>query len=58
MDLILDELYFGIIDMNTSCFNQNSNIVKAMVTLIGVENILTKLLDGKEKRLFSDSTNA
>lgn len=58
MDSILEDLYFGNIDMNTQGFNRNSDVAKAMDTLVKVEDRLTELLDGKEKQLFLDYVNA
>ncbi len=58
MGSMLEELYFGNIDMNTQGFNRNSDVAKAMDTLVDVEDKLTTLLEGKEKKLFLDYTNA
>ena len=58
MDSILEELYFGNIDMNTQSFDRNSDVSNAMDTLVKVEDKLTELLEGKEKQLFLDYVNA
>lgn len=58
MESILQELYFGNVDMNTQSFDRNSDVAKAMNTLVDVEDKLTTMLEGKEKQLFLDYVNA
>ena len=58
MEHILEELYFGNINMNAQKFDRNSSVKKAMATLEETEEKLTVLLEGKEKQLFLDYVNA
>lgn len=58
MRRILEELYFGNIDPNTSFFPKDSNYGRAMETISDTENKLMELLEGKEKKLFLDFVNA
>lgn len=58
MSNILEDLYFGNLDMNTQSFDRSSSVAKAMNTLVDVEDKLTASLEGKEKQLFLDYINA
>lgn len=55
---ILEELYFGNLDADVQHYDRNSDVAKAMDTLVEVEEKLTTILDGKEKQLFLDFVNA
>ncbi|MFI3327321.1 MAG: hypothetical protein R3Y35_14305, partial [Clostridia bacterium] len=55
---ILEELYHGNINPNTKIYTQNSNYAKAMKLLSDNEELLLKLLDEKEKKLFIEYVNA
>lgn len=55
---IIEELYFGNIDPNMKQFIENDNFKKAMYTFIDNEDELTKLLEGKEKKLLLAILNA
>lgn len=55
---ILEELYFGNLDADVQPYDRNSDVAKAMDTLVEVEEKLATILDGKEKQLFLDFVNA
>ena len=55
---ILEELYFGKLDPNTVSFDRSSCYGKATQTIVDHENKLMELLEGKEKELFTDFSNA
>ncbi|MFI3326971.1 MAG: hypothetical protein R3Y35_12505 [Clostridia bacterium] len=55
---ILEELYHGNINPNTKMFIGNTNYAKAMEKLSDNEELLIKLLDDKERKLFLDYVNA
>ena len=55
---VLEDLYFGEAQPNTDNYDTNPRLKKAAQTLAENEEILLKLLDGKEKSLFLDYINA
>jgi len=58
MRRVLEELYHGNINPNVKLFIRNTQYSKAMQTLSDNEDLLCKLLEGKEKKLFLDLQNA
>lgn len=58
MHKMLEELFYGNINLNDQTFIRNTDFDKAMRTLSGNEDKLTELLDSKEKKLFLDLVNA
>ena len=58
MQNVLEDLFFGEIQPNVRGDNENPRYKKAVQTLDENEEILTKLLMGKEKKLFLDLVNA
>ena len=55
---ILEELYFGNISPNISCFEHNPNYVHAMEKSAATEENLLKLLDEPTKSMFITFCNA
>ena len=55
---VLEDLFFGEIQPNLWDCNKTPRLQKAGQTLDKNEEILTKLLEGKEKKLFLDLVNA
>ncbi len=55
---ILQDLFYGNIDPNTGSFDKDSEYGKAMRTIADNEEKLLVLLNGTEKNLFLDFTNA
>ncbi|MCL2343985.1 MAG: hypothetical protein FWC62_08855 [Firmicutes bacterium] len=58
MQSVLEDLFFGEIRSNIYDPNKNPRLKKAGQTLDENEEILSKLLEGKEKKLFLDFLNA
>lgn len=55
---ILEEFYYGNIEVNTQGFDRHSQVGKAMAIIAQREEQLTELLEGKEKKLFLEFCNA
>lgn len=58
MKKVLEDLYFGEIQPNISGHDENSSLRKAEQIADENEEILLKLLDGKEKRFLLNLVNA
>ena len=58
MSRILEDLYFGELDVNTHKMNEGTALHKATTTMHDSEIKLMGLLEGKEKQLFLDYVNA
>ena len=58
MNSILEDLYFGELDVNTQGFECGSSGAKAMGVIEEMETKLPLLLEGKEKSMFLDYANA
>ena len=58
MNSILEELYYGELDVNTESFEHNSAEAKAMEIIEDREEKLPLLLTGKEKEMFLEYVNA
>ncbi|MCL2343566.1 MAG: hypothetical protein FWC62_06690 [Firmicutes bacterium] len=58
MQSVLEDLFFGEIRPNVCGNSKNPRLQKAGQTLDENEEILLKLLEGKEKKLFLDFVNA
>lgn len=56
MKRVLEDLYFGEIQPNIS--NENPRLQKVEQVVDGNEEVLLKLLEGKERKLFLDLVNA
>ena len=54
----LKEFYYGDIRPNEKEFDHNSQLQESMLTIARNEELLTKLLSGKEKRCFLEFVNA
>ncbi len=55
---ILEELFYSNLNPSNSNFKNNYELKKAIETVLKNEELLTQLLEGKEKNLFLDYTNA
>jgi len=58
MKSVLEDLYFGETRLQICDYVESPRLKKAVETLNKNEEILLKLLDGKEKTLFIDFINA
>lgn len=58
MSRILEDLYFGELDVNTQSINEGTALHKATSIIDDSENKLMVLLEGKEKSIFLDYVNA
>lgn len=58
MKKVLEDLYFGEIQPNISNYDNNPRLKKCSQIVDENEAILTKLLEGKERKLFLDLVNA
>ena len=58
MDSFIRELYYGNINPNARKFDRNSPYAKAMDTVAKNEEILSGLLTGKEKEMFTEFCKA
>ena len=58
MKKVLEDLYFGEIQPNTGNYDQNPQIKKSAQTVDENEEILLRILEGKERKLFLDLVNA
>lgn len=58
MKKVLEDLYFGEIQPNISNYDENPQLKKSIQLVDENEEILLKLLDGKERKLFLDFVNA
>ena len=58
MNSILEDLYFGELDVNSQGFECGSAEARAMEIIDDVEEKLTLLLTGKEKTMFLEYANA
>ena len=58
MKKVLEDLYFGEIQPNISNYDQNEDWKKSAQIVDGNEELLLRLLEGKEKKLFLDLVNA
>ena len=54
----MEDLYFGEIQPNISNYDKNPRIKKSVQAVDENEEILLKILDGKERKLFLDLVNA
>ena len=55
---ILEELFYGNLNPNNQTFKHKSQYGKAMDVIARNEEILTEILEGKEKSRFLDFVNA
>ena len=58
MKSILEDLFFGEVQPQINGYGENPRLKKVTQTLAETEEVLLKLLDGKEKRLFIEMINA
>ena len=58
MKKVLEDLYFGEIQPNISDYDENPRLKKSAQVVDENEEILLKILDGKERKLFLDLVNA
>ena len=58
MNSILEDLYFGELDVNTQGFESGSSQAKAMEIIDDREEKLSILLEGKERSMFLEYANA
>lgn len=58
MKSILKEIYFGNIVPNQKSFNPNSDYGKAVKTLVDKEEKLLEVLNGSEKFMFNEFSDA
>jgi len=58
MKSAIEELFFGEIQPNVSDYGENPRVKKAERILCENEDVLLKLLNGKEKKLFVELVNA
>lgn len=58
MNSVLEDLYFGELDVNVQGFECGSSEAKAMETIDDREEKLSILLTGKEKAMFLEYANA
>lgn len=58
MKKVLEDLYFGEIHPNIRSYDENPRLQKAEQVIDENQEILLKLLEGKERKLFLDLVNA
>ena len=58
MKNIIEELYYGNIDPNMQAIVRNSDYDRAMRVVSENEDLLSRLLDGKERELFLNYANS
>lgn len=58
MKKVLEDLFFGEIQPNISNYDENPSVKKGIHIIDENEEILLKLLEGKERKLFLDLVNA
>lgn len=58
MKKVLEDLYFGEIEPNVSDCKDNPQLQKSIQIVSENEDVLLKLLEGKERELFLDLVNA
>lgn len=58
MKKVLEDLYFGEIRPNVPSYDESAQFKKCLSTIVENEDILFKLLEGKERKLFLDLVNA
>lgn len=58
MKKVLEDLYFGEIQHNMGNYDDNPELNESVQVVDKNEEILLKILDGKERKLFLDLMNA
>lgn len=58
MKKVLEDLYFGEIQPNISDYDENPRLQKVEQVVDENEEVLLKLLEGKERKIFLDLVNA
>lgn len=52
MKNILEELYYGNIDLQSRCYRQGSHIFEVSAEMVDIEEQLNERLNGEEKEMF------